>query len=265
MPNHSDLVVRKYRSEDDIAIIALFNRAFGTYAGFVPRTPAYWSWYYKSRYDVKEEGIVVLEQNGQIVAYAIVGQTGNIWDFSYDRENKRKEEIASLLMDKAVAYAANNGANEIRLHAPQSDKLIAKTCDRMGFTSGHFKYLFLSVSDFAKLIQKILNRRQISSFSPKTFQIILIDAPTWMNKDTFVEFNTPSVIVGAQSTKKPDVTIEAAVSTLTQVIFRKKNVLWSFLKREIRITPIRNLSSAVRLLQLLSQNSVWFTPQGDCY
>jgi ribosomal protein S18 acetylase RimI-like enzyme len=265
MYNHNDLAFRPYRPKDDIEITSLFNKTFGNYAGFVPRTPQYWSWYYKSRYDVKEDGIIVLEQNGRIVAYAIVGQTGNIWEFSYDRENGRKEEIASLLIDKAVAYAANSGANEIRLHAPQSDKLIAQICYRMGFTSGHFKYLFLSVSDFTKLIQKILNRRQIISLSPKTFQITVIDAPTWMNKDTFIEFNTPSVTVSVQSTKKPDVIIEATVSALTEVIFRKKNVLWSFLKREIRIMPIKNLPSAVKLLALLSQNSVWFTPQGDCF
>ena len=264
MSDHDEAFVRNYRPGDDAAIISLFNRAFRNYVGFVPRTLEYWSWYYKSRYDVKQDGIIILEHHDRIVAYAIIGETGNIWEFCYDRENERKKEFATLLMEKVVKHASSSEASEIRFHAPQSDKLVAEICNSMGFTNSNFRYFFLSVSDFEVLIKKILDKRRVKSFRGKTFKIFLVDAPKWMGSELFVEFNASNAVVTTKTSKKIDVIIETTVSGLTEVIFRRKNLPLSFLRREIKVTPTRKFLTGIGFLKLLCQNGVWFTPQGDC-
>lgn len=265
MRDDDKLRFRTYHPEDGAKLVSFFNKTFENYAGFVPRTLEYWSWYYKSRPDVKEDGITILEYKDQIVAYAVVGKTGNIWEFCYDFENEKAEEIASLLMEKSVAYAIDNEASEIKLHAPKSDKLIRKICLNMGFTNTHYRYLFLSVLDFVKLVDKILNGSDPIRFEGRVFEIILKDAPTWMDESLYIEFNTPSVSVKGKSTKTPDVKIETTVFTLAEIIFRKKNLWWSLLMRKIKIAPLWNLFKALEFLDKLRLNGVWFTPIGDCY
>lgn len=259
------VAARTYREGDDTTLISFFNETFKNYAGFVPRTLDYWSWYYRSRFDLEDDGIIILEQGGQIVAYSLVGSTGSLWEFCYDTKNERAEEIANLLIQKSVEYAVNKGADEIKLHAPESDQLIHNACMDMGFTSTRFQYLFLSVLDFSKLLNEILEKSHNKELEGNTFQITLTDAPSWMEKSISVNFNGQPPYTKAQPAENSAVNIEMNISTLSQIIFKKSRLLWPLLKREIRIAPFSKTFKAMKFLEKLRLEDSWFTPLGDCY
>jgi len=266
MRNNSEFKFRTYGPEDDQQLFSLFNKTFRNYAGFVKRTREYWSWYYKSRPDVDENSIIILEDNNQqIVAYAVVGKTGKIWDFCYDSENEKAEEIASLLLEKSVSYLVENGVDEIKFHAPESDKIVRKICREMGFTTNNYRYLFLTVVDFVPLIAKILEQSDQIGFDNELFQIVLTDAPPGIDDSIFVEFGAQSVSVTAKLTRHPKVKIVTSILALTEIIFKKKNLWWSLLKREIKIWPHHNILKGLQFLGKLQLDDVWFTPLGDCY
>jgi hypothetical protein len=255
--------VRTYCEGDDSRLVSFFNETFKDYAGFVPRTLDYWSWYYRSRFDVEDNGIIILEQGGRIVAYSVVGNTGNLWEFCYDTKNERAEEIANLLMLKSVAYATSKGADEIKLHAPESDQIIRRVCMEMGFTSTRFQYLFLSVLDFRRLLSTILEKSDTKELEGNTFQIILTDAPSWMEKIISVDFNRPQASI--QPVTASTVKIEMSILTLSETIFKKKGLWWRLLKREIRIAPFSKTLKTLKFLGKLRLGDSWFTPLGDCY
>lgn len=255
--------VRRYSPGDDEKLIAFFNQTFKKYAGFVPRTPEYWSWYYKSRFDVDGEGIIILEYKDQIVAYSVVGKTGNIWEFCYDTNNQKASSIANLLLDKSVAYATSKGANEIKIHAPEDDKTIREVCSKMGFTSTHFHYLFLAILDFKKLIDEIIENSNSAKLGNNSAQIILKDAPKWAEKS--LTFDLRKSTSGKVNPINPDVKIQMNTISLAEIMFRRKNLWWGLLKRDIKVMPFWKIFSAFNFLERIRLNDTWFTPLGDCY
>jgi hypothetical protein len=125
-PSHScpelgatDFVVwaihRKYEEGDETALASLFNKVYHGYAGFVPRTPEYWRWSCLDRPDVEKEGIMVVVNRGRIVAYAVVGKSGNIWESCFDDAHDKKA-LLSLVLERAIEYLTRVGSDLITLN-----------------------------------------------------------------------------------------------------------------------------------------------------
>ncbi|TET62287.1 hypothetical protein E3J49_08460, partial [Candidatus Bathyarchaeota archaeon] len=73
--------IRSFEDGDENEIVQLFDRIYSDYGGFTLKTPEYWRWCCLKRPDVEKEGVFVVEDGDEnVVGYAVVGGSGNIWE-----------------------------------------------------------------------------------------------------------------------------------------------------------------------------------------
>lgn len=109
MQQEEKYCIRTYERGDENSLVRLFNKQYENYGGFVKRTVEYLFWSCMERPDVEKEGVlVVVDGNDTVVGYAVVGKSGNMWEFSYDPE-RNGEEIVSLLFESSKQYLRKNG------------------------------------------------------------------------------------------------------------------------------------------------------------
>jgi len=257
--------VRSYEEGDEIQFIRLFNEVYRVYGGFVPRTPGYWRWCCLKRPDVEREGIfaVVNHRDENIVGYAIVGRSGNIWELCYD-PRQDEEKIVSFLLEKATRYLEKAGATSITFNAPGEDRIINKVCRKLGFAVLPPPKMILSVLNFRKLISLIVNSKkaELTTRFDETVLVKLKDAPFWVDDKLFIQIGRDGVQVGDKA-QSSTIQIETDVITFSSLLFGILTPFRSLIRLKVRVKPFWKTLTLLKLLSSLRMKTTWFFPLSD--
>jgi len=254
--------VRTYEKGDETELARLFNEAYQAYAGFVPRTPEYWRWSCLDRPDVEKEGIVIVVHARKIVGYAVVGKSGNIWELCFDR-GPDQERVGSLILDKAVDYLTRVGSDSVTLNLPSKDSVARQACERLGFSQLPPEIPFLSVLDFERLLGSLYsaNQQRLMDFEG-SFLIKFQDGPFWITPFVSMRVRNGGIDIASQK-ELCQAVIETDTRTLTSVLFGTEKALSALLRLKLKIRPLRELRTVLRLFSLLRVKEPWFVPGAD--
>ncbi|MCW4010398.1 MAG: GNAT family N-acetyltransferase [Candidatus Bathyarchaeota archaeon] len=254
-------VLRTYREGDEEELARLFNQTHTHLAGFAPRTPAYWRWCCLTRPDVEKEGIFVAAVQNEVVGYAVVGKTGNIWEMSYCTNCDGKAVFRKLLT-QAAEYARNVGSDSLVLNEYAENQVVREVCQELDFVETPAEQCFLSVMDLPRLLSEVLQSRKEAIDFEGTFMFQVTKCPDWF-KNQFVlktEKKGFSLINGAVN---PEVTVTIDLQTFVSVLFGAGSVRKAVLSSRIQVRPFWKLQKTVRLLSLMQVKSMWAIPRAD--
>jgi len=256
------LIVRGYEEGDEIQLTRLFNAVYRGYGGFVPRTSEYWRWSCLDRPDVEKEGVVVVAQGGKIVAYAVVGKSGNVWELCFDHAKKGRV-LVSLILDRAVEYLTKIGADSVALNLPREDSAARGACEQLGFVEVPSEKMFLSVLDFKRLLQLLSDDKKegLRGFT-EDFLISFKDAPFWIRPQIVIRVEDGQTRI-EEGNKPHTVLIETDATTLTSILFGTAEPLWALLRFRLKVRPLRKLGRVLRWLSLLRLGDPWFSSGSD--
>jgi ribosomal protein S18 acetylase RimI-like enzyme len=260
--NKDDYIVRSYEEGDEIQLTRLFNSVYQTYGGFVPKTPEYWRWCCLDRPDVEKKRIIIVVCGEKIVGYAVVGKSGNIWEFCFDHAYDGKK-IASLILGEAIEYLENFGAESATLNVPFEDLLAKEVCQRFGFVEVPSERLYLGVLDFERFLQLLVSakKEKLKGFNDEVL-ITFRNAPFWIDPHISVKVENWNTQI-EEVNKRHKVLIETDIETFTSILFGTAKPLWAWLRFRLKIHPLRKVRDALKLLSSLSLNNPWFFPGSD--
>lgn len=256
--------VRTYRDGDDIKLISLFNEAYKGYAGFVPRTVEYWRWCCKNRPGVSAESVVIACYEQKIVGYAVVGESGNIWELCYDTDFDVKL-IVSKLLRWSLDYIQRTGGDHVELSAPLDDQNLREVCRELGFAEQPLPSMTISILDFPQLIKEIINsKKEIpAALYNEMFMFRLKNAPSWMSDCFTIQIQRDKISVTEGKCYIPSVTVDTDVPTLTSCVFGTAKIFKMILIRRIRVRPLWKSPKVLKFLSMLSLKDPWYIPEGD--
>jgi len=247
-----------------VELTRLFNEAYRPYAGFVPRTSEYWRWNCLERPDVDKDGISVVIYGRQIVAYAVVGKSGNIWELCFNRAHDGKA-LLSLVLDRAVEYLTSAGSDAATLNLPCDDSVAREACEKAGFSElpPDPGVVFLSVLDFERLLSLLssINEEKLRGIRGD-FSVRFRDPGSWVRPPVSIRLHNGQTQIASES-KHGDIVIETDSSTLTSILFGASNPLRAWLALKLKVYPLRKLGLVSKLLSLLRVDNTWFLPLSD--
>jgi len=256
--------VRGFEDGDEIGIVRLFNRVYADYGGFTLKTPKYWRWCCLERPDVERAGLlVVVDGDENVVGYAVVGRSGNIWELCYG-SLRDGEEIVSLLLDKATCYLESVGATSITFNAVREDDVFSSVCGKFGFSVLPSPQMFLSVLNFRKFISVLLNskKEELAAKFDEAVLVKLKDAPFWIDDTIFIQISRGEVEVG-DGGQSSTIRMETDVVTLSSLLFGISSPFQSLIRLKLRVKPFWKAFTLLRLLSSLRVNAAWFFPLSD--
>ena len=256
--------IRRFEDGDENEIVQLFDRVYSDYGGFTLKTPDYWRWCCLKRPDVEKEGVFVVEDGDEnVVGYAVVGGSGNIWELCYD-SGRNGGEIVSLLLDKAVRYLEKVGATSITFNVSKEDYVLNKVCGKLGFAVLPPPQMFLSVLNFRKFISLLVNskREELMMKFDEAVLVKLKDAPFWIDDTVFIQISRDRVEVGDE-TQSPTIRIETDAVTLSSLLFGISSPFQSLIRLKLRVKPLWKTLTLLRLLSSLQLKTAWFFPLSD--
>jgi hypothetical protein len=255
-----DFTTRTFTDGDESAIVELFNSTFRDYAGYVPRTVEYWKWACLQRPDVTTDGIILVCKDNKIVGYAVLGKTGNIWEFCYDKTEKA-ERIVTELLTYAIDYLERAKAESILLNYPIKDGVVKKVCKKLGLAESPSEYMSISVLDFPRLVNDILTDKVKER---KINGTILFN----LHRSSLFNSFSANIQNGKVSLKqdilaKPEITFDIDAETLLLFILGKINGPKALISSKIHIKPLWKIRKALKILSLLKNDSPWYMPRAD--
>jgi putative sterol carrier protein len=254
---------RPFAYGDEAAIVELFNSTFKDYAGYVPRTVEYWKWSCLQRPDVTTEGIMLACKGNKIVGYIVLGKTGNIWEFCYDKTEKA-ELIVSELLIFAVNYLEKAKAESILLNYPSKDAVVKKVCKKLGLAESPPEYVSISVLNFPRLISDILKESGKESKINCSISFKLHKSPTSLSKCFYADLKNGKITILEQNNLcKPEIVFEMDEGILLLFILGKINGARALLFSKMRVKPLWKIRKALKILSLLKNNSPWYMPRAD--
>jgi hypothetical protein len=256
--------VRNFEDGDEIEIIRLFNRTYANYGGFVPRTPEYWLWCCLKRPDVEREGLfVVTDENENIVGYAVVGRSGNVWELCYD-PMREGEKILSLLLNESVCYVEKVGATSITFNAVTEDNATRQVCRNLGFATLPSPEMFLSILNFRELISLLVNSKK-EGLMKKFDEVVLLklnDAPFWVDSTIFIRIGQDGVHVGNE-TQSHTIYMETDITTFSSLLLGILGPFKSLISLRLKVRPFWKIPNLLKLLSAIQIKGKWFFPLSD--
>jgi hypothetical protein len=256
--------LRNFMDGDEKRIIELFNDVYGRFSGYVPRTVEYWRWCCLKRPDVKRDGIFLVfdRENGDLVGYAVVGLSGNIWELCV-RPNW--EDAALTLLDRAVSYLEGAGVSAVNVNVPKDDETLNEVCRKLGFARVDVHKLFVGVLSFRKLIS--IFARNKADVLTKNFKekicIAIEDSPLWIEKAISISVDDGEINILEGVMESPTVFVKTDARTLLSVLVGVLSPQKALLTFRIRVKPFWKALVAERFLCSLQMNASWFWPLGD--
>lgn len=257
--------IRTYGDGDEKELVKLFNRVYMDYAGFVPRTPAFWLWFCKSRPGIREEGIIIAKLEGKVIAYAVVSDSGEILEFCYDPEYAG-EDVVLRLLETVEDHVKDFGGSSVTLNAPKDDHVVRKACNRLEYAESSLPYAFqLSVLDFSGLIKEILLSRLKDVKVDLSGEILLkVKQSSPMGYDHItIRISDGDLQAEKEKSGKPNLVIEADKQTFASCIFRGMNLRTAILTKKIKVSPFWKALQALTFLSLLRVDDPWYVPLSD--
>jgi hypothetical protein len=254
---------RTYEKGDEKELVQLFNRVYGDFAGFVPRTPEFWLWCCLNRPDVEPEGILIVDYGKKIIGYGVVGKTGNVWELCYDPEYDG-ETIVSTILEWTINYLQDTDVYSIYLNVPANDRLFRETCLKSGFAENCPPYMFLSVLDFPQFVYAIFNSNRLKlKKCSEQFVIKLRNTPSWSEGNITVKIRNGPVSVEEGLSKESGIVIDTDISTFVSCILGTRGLLKAFLTKKLRVKPFWRTFKIMKLLRLLRLKDPWYCSRAD--
>ncbi len=256
-----DLSVRTFRDGDEPAIVELFNRIYGRYGGFVPRTVEYWRWCCLERPDVERDGVFLVFENEKICGYLVAGSSGNIWEFCVAEDN---EEATGALLGEAVSYLEKIGVSSVNVNVP-SDATFVKGLRKAGFGKVPSAKMFVTTLSPAALVQTLATPRKedLEEKFDEEFGVRLRDVPYGVSKEFFMKIHDASVKIAEGFPANPSVTIELGFADFLSILFGDSSASRLFLTGKMKVKPLRKLGAVLALLSMIRLKGSWFFPLSD--
>jgi ribosomal protein S18 acetylase RimI-like enzyme len=256
--------VRGFEDGDETEIVRLFNGMCEGYGGFTLRTAEHWRWCCLKRPDVKKEGVfVVVDEDENVVGYAVVGSSGSIWELCYN-PGRDGEEIVSLLLDEAERYLKEVGAVSVTFNAPREDRAFSNVGRVHGFAVLPSRKMFLSVLNLGELISEIVKNRK-EELTGKFDEVVLVklkDAPFWINDRVFIQISRAGVKVDHESLPST-IIVETDVISLSSLLFGILSPVQLLMRLKLKVKPFWKIPTLLRLLSSLQVKAPWFFPLSD--
>lgn len=257
--------VRAFEQGDESDIVSLFNKEYGKYGGFPDKTVEYWRWSYLQRPDVKPDGIfVVQDEKSQLSGYAVVGDSGNIWELCYDSE-KDGEEIISILLSSSISYLNKLDAPSAALNAPVNDELLSQQCRKFGFSTRSSPLICLSIIDYQELLTLIITGRHLESQMDQEITIRLRNGKSSAKDSLFLTLKDGKVQASSEigNDSINGIYLETDEMTFSGLILGDLSPTKSYLSFKLMIRPFWKSYSALRFLSSLQLRLDWCLQLGD--
>jgi len=256
---------RGFHNGDEKKLVALFNRVYENYAGFVPRTPRFWLWCCKSRPGVRDDGIIIVEVKGEVTAYVVFSDSGEILEICYDR-NYVSKKIIFELMEIIEENLRNYGTSSIILNAPMDDFLIREVCGKLGYVESKLPYaLQISIIDLPELIREIIRSKTMNKGAQPKGNIILKikQSSSKDGKPTTLKISDNQVQMEITGIENSDFLIEAETQVFTSCIFGNLDPRIGILTKKIKISPFWKVVDILAFLWMLKLDNHWYIPLSD--
>jgi len=259
---------RRYSLGDEERLIELWNRAYRSWGGYVTRTAAYWTWCILERPGVEPEDVLVLEDQGCIKAYGVLGPKGGVLELAVDPDDppRRRLVLANALIEVLEQRSRARGDEAIKFQVPGLDRVLCRALKRRGYHSLPYESLQWVLVDLAGTLSKLLTHRahEIPAGWSPNFRIAFERgyyhfAP---HRTLRVEIGPPPC-VDVDGAPTCDVTVSMDLSTFTELFFGMRPFRDVLARGGVRVEPASAAGDAEKLVALLSLRQPWYTPLSD--
>jgi hypothetical protein len=244
---------------DEDKVSRLFNEVYEAYGGFVPRTAEYWRWSCLHRPDVREDGVFLAcnGETGEVCGYAVVGLTGNVWEFCVGGE---KDEAASILLREVLKYLEAAGASSVNMNVPD-DFVIEQVLEREGFARVSPDRMFVSTLDPFALLSALISGKKGMGDERVVFE--LKDSPLGVENRLWVETHKGEMAVVKGSSQSPSIAVKTEFVTFLSVLFGVSSAYRAFLAGKIRVRPFWKAGKVLSFFSTARLKDSWFWPLSD--
>jgi hypothetical protein len=259
-----------YSEGDETTLLPIFNKYYGEYGGFVPRTLQHWVWCCKLHPDIGSEGIFVACHGHEIVGYAAVGRLSQqeggyiIYELAYNPAYDG-QSIVSALINRVSVFVEEQRGNYITFPAPSDDRNVREVCDVLAFRETPLNEVIgFIIFDTTTLIEHIIEqKRNHWKGGDGTFLIQLNNLPPPHNHIT-VQLKPNNFTVFNKTAQNDNlIRIQTDFTTFNEILFGGKSILKAILKSKLSITPLSKMRRGIRFLSLLTLGNRWYIPRLD--
>jgi hypothetical protein len=263
--------IRTYRPGDEDLIIELSNRSLAPYAGWVPRTRENWHWSILRRPGVRATDLLVLENEGKLGAYAVLGPDGSVLDFAVDpdRRPKIRRSYIKEMLQALEQCARSRDFDTLMFSLPASDHAVDAVLREAGYVAERSDYFSIGILNPRVLLQQLLTARrsrlQSLRLNTFTFELTPGQYPFLLMKRLRVRLH-PDVQVDdiSDAGEYPrDCVIRVDLSSLTELIFCRTPRAALLAQAQLAIEPDSSAGEARELLHALSIDADWHLPPYD--
>jgi hypothetical protein len=250
--------VRPYRDGDEEEAARLFNQRYLAYGGFVPRTGEYWLWSCLHRPDVSREGVFFVSEEGtqNVCGYAVVGATGDIWEFCAGCD---EELVSSMLLKEIARYVDSLGISSMSINVPD-DEILCRVLVREGFSRVPAERMFVSTMSLVNLLSKLSVDRKLDS---EEINFVFDNVPFGVEKTVSVKVNDGEVSVAEGFLKSAPVTVRMEFASFLSILFGTANVRRELIRGRMRVKPFWKVMEVTGFLRRMRLQNVWYWPLSD--
>ena len=236
----------------------------------MPRTSDDWMASYVMRSDVNHDSTFIVDNSyGKIIAYAVVSNTGKVYELALSPESD-KEFVISMLLSKIESYAKEQGANRVSISVPADDLFLKKSFANSGYGRFH-SYMVGGILNYPEIIKKTVEQNILPKQTRLNgnFLIKLTNGnrripPPFPCDEISIRIENDTIIVEPYKISYPkEVIINIDFFTFTDIIIGKRSVINAFFHRELKISPFWKSQKAMDVLNLMVLSRKWFIPFGD--
>lgn len=250
--------VRPYRDGDQEEAARLFNQRYLAYGGFVPRTGEYWLWSCLRRPDVNRQGIFFVseERTQNVCGYAVVGTTGDIWEFCAGCD---EEVVSSMLLKEMAKYVDSLGISSLNINVPEDD-ILRKVLVQEGFSRVPAERMFVSTMSIVNLLSKLSADTKLGSAE---INFMFDNVPFGVEKTVSVKVHDGEVSVFEGSSKSADVTAKIEFGSFLSILFGTADVRRELFRGKMRVKPFWKITEVTGFLRNIRLQNAWYWPLSD--
>ena len=263
--NEGEFKIRVYYDGDETRMAALSNQYYGDRPGSTVRNGEYTRWSSLAHPEVDPEGILIAEKSGEVVAYAICTNHGNLLELCYLEHGK---QAVPSLIEGVLTYLNQVGAEKLVMFAPSDDHFLGRVLMEFGFSSRPQGNLtVVRCLDFKVLIESLVKSQKLEQHF-KPFRLRLLGSPP-PDEDYLVTRSKKGVEVSPIFPRKDDsdlhreFQIEISKQDMMVLLFSGASPAVMFLRRRLRVKPLRRVPLSLKILSHLRVNPHWYTPMTD--
>ena len=267
------LFCRAYHPDDEAHLIALWNRAYAQYGGFVTRSIEHWRWSILSRPGVGPADILVAEGYRQICAYAVLGPGGAVIEFAVAAQLnrwRRRRAFATLL--QALEERARKRGDDLLTFASAATDLVTDNALRdSGYVVDRGDYFSLGVLNVAEFIRRLLVHHAHSLPVEWCGSFIVEISPggyrTVRQPRLRIVIARREVTVhdACPSPNTSDCSVSLDLETLTAIIFGQSRLEQAIDAGLVALHGADARTNVSILFSALTIAAPWYTPLADIY